>query len=226
MGREVKRVPLDFNHTLGEPWPGYLSPAPRPCPAGDRCINGSTPDRAWLNNWVHILLVAAGNPTHPWVMEVPLVERHPTGLLADVTGALAGRRPDRPFGHDAIDRWKAIKAIIAAAGLPEDWGLCPSCQGLAYHPDDEGVQEAWERTEPPTGEGWQVWETVSEGSPVTPVFDSAEALARHLSTEGAWGHVYPYDVALRFVEAGWAPTGMASAATGFVDGVTAVGQRT
>ena len=28
---------------------------------------------------------------------------------------------------------------------------------------------------PPTGDGWQLWQTVSDG-PVTPVFDSAEKL--------------------------------------------------
>lgn len=42
-----------------------------------------------------------------------------------------------------------------------------------------------ERREPPSGEGWQVWETVSEGSPVTPVFPTAESLARQLKTADA-----------------------------------------
>lgn len=30
--------------------------------------------------------------------------------------------------------------------------------------------------EPPTGEGFQLWETVSEGSPISPVFESLEEL--------------------------------------------------
>jgi len=33
--------------------------------------------------------------------------------------------------------------------------------------------------DPPTGEGWQLWETVSEGSPLTPVCATAEELARY-----------------------------------------------
>lgn len=31
--------------------------------------------------------------------------------------------------------------------------------------------------EPPRGEGWQLWETTSEGSPTSPVFKTAEELA-------------------------------------------------
>lgn len=31
--------------------------------------------------------------------------------------------------------------------------------------------------DPPTGEGYQLWETTTEGSPISPVFDSPEELA-------------------------------------------------
>ena len=41
--------------------------------------------------------------------------------------------------------------------------------------------EQWERVEPPTGEGYQLWETVSEGSPISPVFSTPEALADWLT---------------------------------------------
>lgn len=30
--------------------------------------------------------------------------------------------------------------------------------------------------EPPTGDGYQLWETTSEGSPISPVFDTLDAL--------------------------------------------------
>lgn len=64
---------------------------------------------------------------------------------------------------------------------------------------------------PPSGEGWQVWETVTEtGSPVTPVFSSDEALATYL-----WNHgdeegyqAASFEAAMGFIAAGSAPTGL------------------
>jgi hypothetical protein len=38
------------------------------------------------------------------------------------------------------------------------------------------ASEAWKETEPPVGEGFQLWETTSEGSPTSPVFSTIEAL--------------------------------------------------
>lgn len=72
------------------------------------------------------------------------------------------------------------------------------------------LAEEWEPHEPPEGEGWQLWETVSEGSPVSPVFATAEELPAWLAgpegterrgvnsemTEEQW---------LRFLK-GWAPS--------------------
>jgi hypothetical protein len=86
-------------------------------------------------------------------------------------------REYRMIGHAGSDRWKATKTIIKAAGLPENWGTCAICNGHAIHPDDIEASEAWEETEPPEGDGWQLWETTSEGSPVSPVFATPEELA-------------------------------------------------
>jgi hypothetical protein len=61
--------------------------------------------------------------------------------------------------------------------MPEDWGVCKACGGDGIHPDSKAAYEAWSETEPPTGDGFQLWETCSEGSPVSPVFATAEALA-------------------------------------------------
>lgn len=86
----------------------------------------------------------------------------------------------------------------------------------------EGVERHLRR-EPPEGEGWQVWETVSEeGSPVSPVFATAEGLALYLSEKGdSWhqeragrgipqGPLPTYEQALAFVKAGWAPSAVFS----------------
>jgi hypothetical protein len=178
--RTVKRVPLDFDAPLNEVWEGYRSPTWRPCPSDD-CDNGSTLAAAWLSRFAQLILLMAQAPErglHPWLQELPVrPDKPPRENVAELTGGLAGRPPRLPFGHDACDQWSATSAIIKAAGLPEDWGTCPVCRGHAIHPDDIALSEAWEPTEPPEGDGWQLWETTSEGSPVSPVFETAEALA-------------------------------------------------
>jgi len=64
--------------------------------------------------------------------------------------------------------------------------------------------------ETPDG-GWQVWETVSEGSPITPAFVTKEKLVEHLVTVGDdWGgrdgRTYTRAAAERLVKDGWAPS--------------------
>jgi hypothetical protein len=68
---------------------------------------------------------------------------------------------------------------------------CPVCGGddedcsygkfsdeycFCIHPSFYDVCHNWERIEPPEGKGYQLWETVSEGSPVSPVFLSVDGL--------------------------------------------------
>ena len=79
------------------------------------------------------------------------------------------------------------RAVCAAAGLPEEWGTCPECHGEGDIWADEESKRAsdeWARSEPPTGPGYQIWETVSEGSPISPVFATPEELARHNEEAG------------------------------------------
>jgi len=84
--------------------------------------------------------------------------------------------------------------------------------GFVYDgPDDEEAQEAWERTDPPAGEGWQIWETVSEGSPVSPVLPTAEALVEWMVNNGdgsRYVHNVSREAAEAFVRVGWVPSGL------------------
>ena len=43
--------------------------------------------------------------------------------------------------------------------------------------------EQWEPTDPPTGDGWQLWQSVSEGGPVSPVFAEREGLVAWLMSD-------------------------------------------
>lgn len=71
---------------------------------------------------------------------------------------------------------------------------------------------------------WQVWQTVSEGTPVSPPFATQEELIDYLATHGdfwdqkrgddPWGR----EAAERFVKAGWAPSFIAGPRIGVVEG--------
>ena len=69
------------------------------------------------------------------------------------------------------------------------------------YPGQRAEAEAWEPTDPPTGDGWQLWETTSEGSPSSPVFATAEALADWCETGATvfGSHRAPRDQWLRII---------------------------
>lgn len=66
-------------------------------------------------------------------------------------------------------------------GVPEVCSICDGYGSIERWPGQRAEAEAWERVEPPAGDGWQMWETTSEGSPISPVFETAEALADWLA---------------------------------------------
>jgi hypothetical protein len=131
------------------------------------------------------------------------------------------------FGHDSINASVVIRARCEAA---DELVTCTNCDGHGTVEAYEGQRaeaEAWEATEPPEGDGWQLWETVSEGSPITPVFATAEELARWMTTH-SWGSqtekmASSYEVAMKFIDAGWAPTLIGVPGTGVVSGVEWIG---
>ncbi|WP_131806841.1 hypothetical protein [Mycobacteroides abscessus] len=86
-----------------------------------------------------------------------------------------------PPGHP-LDKVVVIQARCERAGQPF-W--CTTCQGhgtLELYPGQRAAAEAWEQEDhgPPVGEGWQVWENVTEGSPISPVFNDSETLVQWL----------------------------------------------
>lgn len=210
MGRELKRVALDFDWQLNKPWKGYCNEHYKPCAACDG--SSSTIDAKWLDVIIQLLLLVgsdgANRSLHPWLRALVLApSAPPTSRFAELTTGLAGRAPSF-FGHDSIDQWRATKKILKAAGLSKDWGQCPTCAGEGIDPTVREAYEAWEKTGPPAGEGWQLWETVSEGSPITPVFPTAEGLADWLANSTAWGaNETRYEQWLKFLTGpGWAPS--------------------
>lgn len=81
-----------------------------------------------------------------------------------------------------------------------------------------------EITEPPEGEGWQLWKTVSEGSPASPVFATDEEVAEWMVNDArGLSRASSMDVARRFIEEGWAPTGFIGPGERIISGVEYVG---
>lgn len=78
---------------------------------------------------------------------------------------------------------------LRRVALDFQWPLNKPWQGF-LNPFDkkemEKMSEDWEPEPPPSGEGYQVWETVSEGSPISPVFAAPEELAKYMANH-PWG---------------------------------------
>jgi hypothetical protein len=91
----------------------------------------------------------------------------------------------KSFGHDSINCWVVVEAACERAGRPY---TCGHCEGHGNTATDEQRQAAdeVETYEPPLGAGWQLWETTSEGSPTSPVFSTAEALAEWCETNASY----------------------------------------
>lgn len=90
-------------------------------------------------------------------------------------------------------------------------------QALAdWHDDVEryGAEEAGRRPEPedfmPRGEWYQLFETVSEGTPLSPPFVTKKYLVDWLSSNpDYWGDRRTFEQAWAMVERGWTPSGIA-----------------
>lgn len=277
MGREIRRVPLDFDWPLHKVWHGFVNDQWRPCPqeAKGLCHDGVTNAAMWMSAIARLIVIAGEEASvsaeeveflrqrgriypHPYLQEwdmaprteIPrdvmrgLVERYegtervrrayhypqqnPPRLLPldaelhAVVQGLAGDHKVEQTGGSGAER-SVVRSLLKAAGLdPEKWGTCPVCKGEACDPAHQQAYEAWKRTDPPTGEGWQLWETVSEGSPVSPVFPTRDGFIHYLRDEG-----YSEQAAQRFTEDGWAPSGVIVVGGDTVramDGIEAAGE--
>jgi hypothetical protein len=135
----------------------------------------------------------------------------------------------RGMGHDGINAHVVIKARCARYGTPI---LCATCEGhgnIEKYPGQREECENWKWIEPPEGEGWQLWETVTEGSPISPVFETPEKLARWMSSPAySWGvsngSDIGYEDALAFVKEGWAPTLVVTPGHGVESGEQFIGR--
>lgn len=243
MGREVKRVAMDFDWPIGMIWKGYWHPFHAlPCKACDRSglnpemkklsdswYGFDNPEEKWCHNItqdeVQALVDASrlkgfthvprteeqrkiveekiANGGNSWLPEsngyVPTAE--------EVNAWSAGPG----FGHDSINKMICVEQRAKRLGI--DTAYCKYCGGEGgIYPNEEiaAMSEKWENFHPPSGDGYQLWETTSEGSPTSPVFATPEELARWLTDNNAstFGHeTTSYENWLAFIRGpGWAPS--------------------
>lgn len=194
--RMLKRVSLDFAASLDKVWEGYINPYPGPltCNLCDGSgYNTATKQiaddfysfedrrRAWSDKITQEevqALVDQGRLmdfTHTW-KQGDGWKRREDGRIPTADEVNAWNQ--RGLGHDAINRFILIEARAKRLGV---FGKCSVCngEGTLPHPNEaiRKLHEEWKEYEPPAGAGYQLWETCSEGSPVSPVFASAEELA-------------------------------------------------
>jgi hypothetical protein len=74
------------------------------------------------------------------------------------------------LGHDSLNASVVIGARCKRLGVPEACATCGGHSTVERYPGQRAEAEAWK----------ELWETVSEGSPVTPVFSSADDLVTYL----------------------------------------------
>lgn len=269
MGRELKRVPLDFDCPIGSDWQGYVNPhyTAQKCTACggsgysprakylhdlwygyvpfDPASNGSEPfsstdeivqakakrnyqdsvRRAALEarrladlfneSWSHHLsqddvdaLVEAGRLcdfTHTWksgdgwkLKDPPY---HPTAKEVNEWSI-------RGFGHDSINCHVCIEARCKREGADTACTICHGHGDIWPSEEDKRRYETWEQIEPPTGDGYQIWQTVSNGGPCSPVFAAPEELARWMvANDDSVTRDTTYDQWLKFINGpGWAPS--------------------
>jgi hypothetical protein len=211
MGREIKRVVLDFNWPLNEVWEGYLNSYTsgdcKACGGTGHTEEGQKLNNAWYEGgWNHNLdqddvnaLISEGRL---WdFTRVPINEKQKEIVKEKIknggnswlpfnnslipSAELVNEWSKKGFGHDSCNRWICVRAKAKRQSIKLN---CSKCRGNGYRFKNRKIKKYsknWKEIEPPKGEGYQLWETTSEGSPISPVLKTPEELAHWLAKNNA-----------------------------------------
>lgn len=273
MGRELRRVPLDFRWPLHKVWGGYLNPYSGQSTKCPDCENGfdrkgGRPDanaalfyaqwyghapfdpvaygakplriddpalvaegkrhvancarlgydsswtaeqqtahlyRLWKNQWSHHLiqadvdaLVAAGrlwdftrtprDAGQALVVAVRMAFHDTNSWLPEDNGYTptadeVNTWSLRGFGHDSCNAYTCVRARCEREGVPCSCATCDGTGVVWPSAETKRRYDEWEPEEPPEGSGYQLWETTSEGSPISPVFETLDELCEYAASE-------------------------------------------
>jgi len=228
MGREIKRVALDFDWPMEKIWKGFLNPYYKYELDCSSCKGtGWIPGLRHLSDTFYNHNVDSGNGwrdkitqvevqalvdeerlydfTHDWTSENGWVEKDPPYVP---TAEEVNKWATTGFGHDAVNQMILVVARAKSIGYikEREEGYCTDCSGhgvVWVSEEYKNLCEEWEETPPPKGPGFQVWETVSEGSPISPVFSTQSEIIVWLMGEG-----YSRKAAESFIESEWVPSFM------------------
>lgn len=214
MGRLCKRVPLDFSWPMKTLWIGYVNPyksvecpyckhgysekaqkireevyrtdyddeyLPNPYRSGWR-YNPKEKIHNLTQDEVDYIMSTYSEESRKLMMESTVKPKFPeadkfTPEIVSYIDLVT------PLFQPNID-WLLIKYYSEKEGWDP---CCPHCRGegrLFLNDEIKRLHEEFTWVEPPTGEGYQMWEDTSEGSPITPVFRTAEELAEYCEREG------------------------------------------
>ena len=231
MGRELKRVPLDFEWSRKQIWKGYINPYnSQKCKICDQTgYNEATKKIAdgWYSfdkaEWVYPDGPGYRYNNLAWsnhITDVEVDALMKEGRLSDFTrgewvwydekkkswvkmvDGKNGKRKEvkcekpkyptaeevnnwsrgRGMGHDAINQGICVEARAKHLGV---YGKCPCCKGAGEIWQSSKIKklaDKWKPIEPPKGKGYQLWETTSDGTPCSPVFNTLEKLCEWCET--------------------------------------------
>lgn len=214
MGRLCKRVPLDFSWPMKTLWIGYVNPYQGvKCPYCELGYSKQAQEiREQVYPWKKGDEWRVQNPYRVKELYFPNAKEHNMtqeevdyfmdhqhkNTIAEIQEVMSVNFPGATkvtpeifstislilcdFPHN-LDR-----LMIKYHSEKEGWdSSCPHCHGegmLFLNDEIKRLHEDFQWVEPPTGEGYQMWEDTSEGSPITPVFKTAEELAEYCEREG------------------------------------------
>ena len=202
MSREVRRVPLDWQHPMvwAERWD-----------KDRQCVRPMLVPRALLDDfsgavaeWERDGRELANREGFDWRFSV---KYHLTGYGDEAVV--------HPF-YVAEDESVAVRDEDHLAELLAAKHVTERPDPLDYMPDFSDRD--------PASLGWCMYETCSEGTPISPVLGSPEELARWLADNGASAFGYStatYEQWLNVCRGGWAPSMVAMPGVGLVSGVAA-----
>ena len=193
--KHFKRVPLDFDWPMKQIWRGYVSPySPVPCNVCDR--RGYSKEyremdasfRDFTIDELDIQALIEGRDlmdlTHVPLNDEQKKDAFPNGRLPYHNGYVPTLQEVMKQFRGYIGsqaKYHIINARLKLLGMPNECWFCKGQGSIWQNPEIEKAAEEWQDFDPPTGEGYQLWEDVSEGSPISPVFADLDALCEWAS---------------------------------------------